>query len=558
MLMLVSTYAVTFEDIEDNLVGYWGFDGSYEESTNHISLTNAVNTPANTTDMNGLSDRALDFDGSSQYIEIDEVKLYFNSTDRTFCMWLNFDTASGNEYMLSANTHDGGFSDGMALWSDGTNIRGSHRIDNGSTQRNIFRSWSRTGEWNHYCLRLIQGGRMEIFINGTNYSRGNTDDQWSGYFSAFHMAQFHGGSGRYDGKIDNVALFNKSLNQSEIQFVFDNYDLLQPPIMTVEWNTSSPLDQSYQNDDPLTINYELFDVNGVATCDFYHNKSGSLVVNDTSNALTSGSQTFSYDPDPTEVNDIQMQVRCNDTATQDNTTLKTIHIDMVDVLTTLTSPPNTTTFNQTITASTINVTFSNTNLDYVEYRVFAPNGSLFQQNFTNPASSTFTFEDALVFPTVGKIGVWSLNTFGNDSASNDNIQNNTFTVLQNRIIVDWDSVAPSNGTNNTDASLVFNYEVLLTNAPSRCFFHEDGIEQDTNDHTVSGNFTFSQSYGTDIQEFRDYNINCTSGVFFNETSTKTILIDRDPTFAFGFVSVLPLIFMLFGLLIIIRIVRNSF
>ncbi len=302
--------------------------------------------------------------------------------------------------------------------------------------------------------------------------------------------------------------------------------------LNVEWDNQLPVNNTFENDNPLTFFYNISEGSNTQ-CDFYTNLTGSLTINQTNTGLSNGINSFNYSPETSQDETVLFQVKCNITGETAETSIKTMHIDLVNVLINVNIPQgnNLTTFNEDENSFSFNISYANGNLDIVMYNLFYPNGSLFQTNTSDVSGQTeFTIIDSVTFPT-SRLGVWSLDAFGNDSTGASTNKTVIFSVLDNDLRLEWELVTPLNGsTIDNETEVSYNYNLVMHNLTStNCLFFENKSQIDSDTLVSSGNYTFNVTYNNELQVTKTYKVNCSSSTFTDETTIKEIIINNEIT-----------------------------
>jgi hypothetical protein len=202
-------------EIEDGLVLYLPFEegsGSiaYDWSQNNFDGTNsgASYSTGNTDVGTGGS---LDF--SSDYVQISNDAT-LNPQYITFSAWLYFDTVSGSQqiYAKRSSASAGNF----WLYNSGGTLYFDTYAD-GSQNRFTISSFFSAGSWIHLAV-TYDGTTKKVYKNGVLIDS-NTDD--SGTLTSVSTDVFIGKDSTadqyyFDGKIDELRVYNKALTQEEV------------------------------------------------------------------------------------------------------------------------------------------------------------------------------------------------------------------------------------------------------------------------------------------------------------------------------------------------------
>jgi hypothetical protein len=206
-------------DWDNSLVGYWSFD--YYNSTgvfDNSSYGNFGNFEGNLSEENltaGKRGYGLEFDGESDYVDvIFDNSLNLNSTNFTYSAWIKTTTSSAPNTII-------GFA---------SNVGPQFRVNGDGTLELLKQSMASIGsstgtfsndEWNHVLVTYDTSGNYEFYINGVSSGSGINLQSFSD--SDLNIgAGVNGAFEEFKGKIDEVMIFNRSLSQEEILYLYNS------------------------------------------------------------------------------------------------------------------------------------------------------------------------------------------------------------------------------------------------------------------------------------------------------------------------------------------------
>ena len=273
--VFTSAYSQTPSYLPTNdLVVWLPFNGNANDMSGngHDGLVNGATL---TTDRFGNNNSAYSFDGVNDYINCASSIDFEIPGDRTLSVWINSNFAPATDQAITGYMSTSGPYAGLAGYllvyrgSGMSNIIGALEIDwpNGNygwayTNMQVF-----AGNWKH-LVHLRQNGVTYIYLNGVLQSGGTTTVTPSfqnGEFVIGQCPQYL----YFDGKIDDVALWNRALSSQEI---FDIYSgVTNVGINNIPENNfiiypnpaANEFYVKFQNNDqnnPIAI--ELFDISG--------------------------------------------------------------------------------------------------------------------------------------------------------------------------------------------------------------------------------------------------------------------------------------------------------
>jgi len=234
---------------QDSLVGYWSFNTESNKTTdyaynNHGTLYgdtlalwhfdegsgtyakdettyNNYGTVSGATWTNGIAGKALDFNPPSDYSHTTYVQIphssslpFKNNNQWSLYMWVNYDTG----YSYYPQFSKGSTTTGITIHGTNGRIEGGDGT-NTFDQNGLFSALAGTG-WRNTVLTYngtsFKGYVDGVFINKFGWTNGLGDT--SSY--PIYLGRFWGPD--YRGQIDEVAIYNKSLTDSEISELYNS------------------------------------------------------------------------------------------------------------------------------------------------------------------------------------------------------------------------------------------------------------------------------------------------------------------------------------------------
>ena len=149
---------------------------------------------------------AMSFNGEDQYVAFPDISL---SGEFTLSFWMN--PVNFNVVII-----------GDDISNDWLRINSSTVID--LDIANNKTTWTSgvtftTGEWQHVILRRDSSNVCTIFRNGVHYT--NNSPTKSGTFGPLNKIGQKANGNYFNGKLDEVALFNTALQPSKIQEIYN-------------------------------------------------------------------------------------------------------------------------------------------------------------------------------------------------------------------------------------------------------------------------------------------------------------------------------------------------
>lgn len=296
-----------------------------------VQLNGTINNAVyNATAKNGTS---LEFDGSGDWVNFSsdaEWNYILESNDFTISYWMSFDDIASSSRATFTNAvysppnHLGFFSyvETPSSWL-------SMQIND--TVQSILKSNPLPqSNWIHVVIRRngTQTDEVSLWINGTLTDTAT----WSNVLNStcdmmFGDSPCWANHNYYKGIADELAVWNRSLNDTEIVNLYNNgtgifyQRIVEFPVVTID----SPLNQTYTN---FTIGL---------------NVSANKTINNWWYSNDSGASNYSFTPNITRNWDIgsnTIYVWANDTEAFIGTANVTFYIDLIDPIITIDSPEN--------------------------------------------------------------------------------------------------------------------------------------------------------------------------------------------------------------------------
>jgi hypothetical protein len=230
---------VSFELIgqvpKSGLVVYFPFNGDAGDSSGN-AINGTVYGADLTTDRFGDSNSAYYFNGTSDYISLPGSSLKLSQY--TYSLWAEIKTlpGSGTQYMVMAIGSSGGDQHINALNNDPTGNGWGVGVYN-TTTPTIYEAYQganlKASEWVHVAVTR-SANVLRLYVNGTevdldssasptspNYGSGST----IGVIGARNNLTYH-----FNGKIDDVRIYNRPLSASEVDQLFqeNTLDVMRP------------------------------------------------------------------------------------------------------------------------------------------------------------------------------------------------------------------------------------------------------------------------------------------------------------------------------------------
>jgi len=238
MTMLLILYPPTTADCPSDMVSYWKFDEGSGTAVTDAFNGNHGEIHGDPTWVNGMVGKALDFDGSGDYVVIpddDSLSFVDGDPDEPFSVsaWVYMrNTVTTQRFVGKAVSLGSGYAEYL-LTTTGANYFGFFICDASYNQFSfIGRIWNQPPDleqWYHLVGTydgLGETSGIKLYVDGVQVD--NSDSAVGPYDNMentdipVYLGYYPGYSNYLNGKLDEVAIWNKELTSTE---VFDLYCL---------------------------------------------------------------------------------------------------------------------------------------------------------------------------------------------------------------------------------------------------------------------------------------------------------------------------------------------
>ncbi|MEP4079442.1 LamG-like jellyroll fold domain-containing protein [Haloferula sp.] len=226
------------------LVAHWSMEDNAGQDVTDDTGNDLDATMSGASWVPGVDGNSLDFDGTSSTVTLPASAFYSISDEVTVSMWVYGDGDQPRQDSLFYAVNDSGervlnvhlpWSDGTVYWDAG--FSGTYDRINKSASPDQFK-----GQWNHWAFtKNASNGDMAIYLNGSLWHSGtNKTRSMAGITAAVLGSQIS--DRNYSGIIDDVRLYNISLDASEVSELFLDYTT--PSGVSLGWLMSYGIDPS--------------------------------------------------------------------------------------------------------------------------------------------------------------------------------------------------------------------------------------------------------------------------------------------------------------------------
>ena len=223
--------------LEQDTIAYWNFDEG-TGTTAGDSVGNNDGTINGATWTTGKINSGLSFDGTNDYVEFDDPQIRRNN-GFSLSLWVNINSYNSGERAIITTNFPGQGTEGVLYMGINRqqegDIRFTHWTGSSSDRHDYTTSQTfNTNEWIHIIATYdFDTNTNNIYVNGIqqNLNTGNSGTQNSAYDSNdVNTDKITAGSyddkGNFerhlDGFIDEPAIFNASLTQTDVDYLFSS------------------------------------------------------------------------------------------------------------------------------------------------------------------------------------------------------------------------------------------------------------------------------------------------------------------------------------------------
>ncbi|HUU90215.1 MAG TPA: LamG domain-containing protein, partial [Phycisphaerae bacterium] len=201
----------SFINWNNSLVGWWRFDNE-SPLIDWSSSGNAGTAKGNANQtVAGKFGEAYAFDGDGDYVDLGSDP-QFDYENLTVCAWVKPASTASNQRIVAGGASN---TNKWLLGRSGTGFV----VANGSASGQ--NAWSvsayASGEWYHVCMLR---NPVKLYVNGID-DTGATSGTWS-YGGSAKIGARDSSAGFFNGSIDEVIIFNRTLNSTEIGALYNS------------------------------------------------------------------------------------------------------------------------------------------------------------------------------------------------------------------------------------------------------------------------------------------------------------------------------------------------
>ena len=221
--------------VSTDLYLWYPFNGNANDQIG--SNNGTVSGASLTTDKNSISNQAYDFNGTSDYIEIDTDAIVtwlneWGTEDKSISLWFNANDFTSTQRLFS--TRDSTNNPTLELYIVGAaeRIGFTLRDDIGNVCNPEYAHSLAEGDWVHVVVRWdFSTKTIDLFLNGTEVADANfaSFSAIAGFDATnnltFGARDTNGTKSMwFDGKMDEIRIYDQKLSEADITALYTNYD----------------------------------------------------------------------------------------------------------------------------------------------------------------------------------------------------------------------------------------------------------------------------------------------------------------------------------------------
>ena len=212
-------------ELDESLVAYWTLDQSQSNST-HVFDVSGNGQHAEITETKFVEDSergsVMEFNGENS--TIDAVNKKWDSEEITVLMWGKTHIDSGTENDYAVLSTDGGDNDLLFQFtSDRLRFWGRTSPESNTRENYDFN----IDQWHYIGVAYEYGEENVEFIADNDRNSGEGDRFGMAGRETFHIGSRRGSSRTFEGRISNLIIFDRVLEDNEISAFYRNLDLVQ-------------------------------------------------------------------------------------------------------------------------------------------------------------------------------------------------------------------------------------------------------------------------------------------------------------------------------------------
>lgn len=193
----------------------------------------------------GTNTKALDFDGSNDYVSVAHSSDLSISGVMSITAWVNADSLSGFPMFVSKRASSSGHA--YQFYSTGNKLN----YNNGTIAQST--GTISTATWTHVGVTFDGAGGVTFYINGASAGTGSVATTNPTNTQQVDLGKAYNGN-YFNGKMDEVAIFNAELSATQISNIYNNKVYPQSDIVSF-WRFEDDATDSVGSNDGTLNNF---------------------------------------------------------------------------------------------------------------------------------------------------------------------------------------------------------------------------------------------------------------------------------------------------------------
>jgi hypothetical protein len=298
LTMGLSWFPVAWADLNDGLVAYYPFNGNADDESGN-SNHGMVNGATLTEDKFGNAESAYSFNGINNYINLGNV---IATNVFSFSVWFTTNSSKRNQTILGNYRPCSYVDTGFILLNYGREIeKGDPRLQLYKKTAIEYSEDMADNRWHHvvgvfgknsfyfYVDGILRGSETGSYNQTSINTKVGAADAISDYCGVT-------GESYFNGKIDNIRIYSRTLSESEVQQLYQiggsslQFSATNYNVNEGDGSATITVTRSENNDGAISVDYATSDNTAIAGSD-YTQTSGTINWNDGDDA----DKTFTID-----------------------------------------------------------------------------------------------------------------------------------------------------------------------------------------------------------------------------------------------------------------------
>ncbi|MDA8670501.1 LamG domain-containing protein, partial [Flavobacteriales bacterium] len=206
--------------LNNGLVAYYPFNGNANDESGNGN--DGINSGATlTSDRFGNADAAYDFDGSTNYITVNNVA-QSNNSPRSIFLWVNYVSDTNHQAVVSTGSDQSCQS--FNIFANYNNSYGNLGFM-GYNPCDLYGATNNMndGQWHHIGVTYDSAGILRTYFDGLFEAQSSFNLNTTGQNNFIGRSNhFPSNLAYYEGTIDDVVFWNRALTQQEIQELYSS------------------------------------------------------------------------------------------------------------------------------------------------------------------------------------------------------------------------------------------------------------------------------------------------------------------------------------------------